>query len=83
MTPTEFLALNTNMQTDLLYESGVYLGKIKKGNCARLLYQLDYFYVEIIYKKYRRQVLSIQCFESTAFLDPYLENISLEELINC
>lgn len=83
MTPSEFLALHTSQQADLLYDAGIYLGKIKWGYHTRLLYQLDYFYVEISYRKYRRHVLSIQCFDDTALLDPYLENISLEELINC
>lgn len=48
-----------------------------------VLYQLDAFYVEIYYRKYRCLVQRVRCFTSTMCLNPYLENMDVAELINC
>jgi len=78
----DFMLLKPGEQTDLLYKSGVFSGKIKTGRQTKVLYQLDAFYVEITYKKYRLFVDSIRCFSSTNELDPYIQQINIEELIN-
>jgi hypothetical protein len=83
MKPFDFLLLPENEQMDLLYRSGIYLGKYKSGRVVKVLYQLNYFYVEIVYRKYRSHISSLCCFESTEPLDPYLDRISIEELISC
>ena len=79
----DFMLLQQSEQADLLYKSGTYLGKQKVGDIIKVLYQLDYFYVEIVYRKYRCHISSVRCFESTEPLDPYIERISIEELISC
>lgn len=83
MKPFDFLLLPENEQIELLYLQGVYLGKYKSGKVTKLLYQLDYFYIEIVYRKYRSHIHSLHCFESTEPLDPYLDRIDIEELISC
>ncbi len=79
----DFMLLPQDQQSDLLYRWGIYLGKRKTESVTKVLYQLDYFYVEITYSKYRCLISSIKCFESTGPLDPYLERINIEELISC
>lgn len=78
----DFMILGQTEQVALLYKAGVFSGKIKSGNQVRVLYQLDGFYVEIVYKKYRLYIDSIRCFSSTDELDPYIQLINIEELIN-
>ncbi|WP_132055827.1 hypothetical protein [Pseudocnuella soli] len=83
MKPFDFSLLSQHDQMDLIYTTGVYLGKYKFGRVVKVLYQLDYFYIEIAYRKYRSHIESVRCFESTEPLDPYLERINIEELISC
>lgn len=81
MTMLEFKILSQNEQIDLLYQEGTYIGKRKMNDLDRILYQLESFYVEILYQEYRRHIYKINCFTSTAFLDPYLEQIVVENLV--
>lgn len=78
---SDFRLLEDSVQADLVYEKGCYLGKRRAGICIILLYQVDSFYVEIFYIRYRRFIQQILCFQSTQFLDPYLEQIDVHELV--
>ncbi len=69
-------------QVAILYQEGVYIGKQKQDGQIALLYQLDSFYVEVFYRKYRRYVARIKCSSSISILDPYLEQINVEHLVN-
>ena len=77
----EFQLLATPEQINILYKQGVYIGKRKENKLTVLLYQVDSFYVEVVYRLYRRHIARIRCFASTALLDPYLEQIDVEHLV--
>ncbi|GAB4093215.1 hypothetical protein [Flaviaesturariibacter terrae] len=77
----DFLLLSQMEQLDLLYEEGTYLGKRKIGAQACVLYQIEGFYVEVLYRQYRLLPKKVRCFRSVALLDPYLELIDLEHLV--
>jgi hypothetical protein len=79
MTRLEFRSLSETDQLDLLYERGVFIGKRKNGVASVLLYQLEGFYVEVYYKKHRRFANKILTFTNTAVLDPYLDQIEVEQ----
>ena len=79
----QFSLLPQCNQLDILYQQGTFIGKIREGVAHKVLYQLHSFYVEIVYKKYRKHVDRIRCFESTNRLDAYLQQMDIEELINC
>jgi hypothetical protein len=78
MTLFEFKLLSDEDQLNLLYKEGVYIGKRKEDGKTILLYQLDSFYVEVFYRKYRYFVSEIKCTDSTSCLEPYLEQINVE-----
>jgi len=80
---SDFRLLEDSVQVDLLYEKGCYLGKRRADECIILLYQLDSFYAEIYYRRYRRIIQQILCFQSTQFLDPYLQQMDVHELVDC
>jgi hypothetical protein len=80
MTLIEFQLLNRPDQISILYKHGVYIGKRKHGYLTALLYQLDSFYIEVVYQTYRRHIARIKCSDSTHILDPYLEQIDVELL---
>ena len=77
----DFQLLPEQDQIDILYQFGIYIGKHKQAVSINLLYQLEGFYVEVFYRKYRSHVKHLHCFESTEFLDPYLEQIDVENLV--
>ncbi|HYH14986.1 MAG TPA: hypothetical protein VD794_07195 [Flavisolibacter sp.] len=82
MTLYEFKLLADTEQLDILYKQGVYIGKRKQGEEVIVLYQLEGFYVELYYIKYRCYIRRMHCFHSTLLLDPYLENINVEHWVN-
>lgn len=83
MTLYDFSLMCENRQTSRLYKDGVYIGKRNDGNEVVVLYQLDGFYVEIFYRKYRRIISHLKFFTSTEKLTPYLQHLDIEELIKC
>jgi hypothetical protein len=77
----DFQLLPEQEQINVLYQCAVYVGKRKDTFSIILLYQLESFYVEVYYRKYRSHVRHLHCFESTELLDPYLEQIDVENLV--
>ena len=79
----EFRMLCQQEQIDVLHLHAVYVGKRKENEQFVVLYQLEHFYVEIFYRRYRSHVDHLSIFTSTDQLQPYLEQIDVEELIKC
>jgi hypothetical protein len=78
---TDFQQLCMQDQVSVLYTQGVYIGKRKERNRTVMLFQLEGFYVEVFYAKYRHHISWLRCSESTMLLDPYLEQIDVEYLV--
>jgi hypothetical protein len=81
MTIFDFQLLNLNEQIDLLYHEGVYIGKRKLPDQIIVIYQFETFYAEIFYRRYRCFIDRIFCAQSTVILNPYLQQINVEELV--
>lgn len=79
----DFSLLDQQEQIDLLYKEGSYIGKRRQSSYTLVLYQLDGFYVEVIYRKYRRFVYRIHAFNSVSGIEPYLQHIDVQELVKC
>ena len=80
MNMTRFQQLQEGQQITLLYDAGVYLGKRREKKKAVLLFQLESFYVELYYMVYRAHISKISVSLNTKILDPYLEQIDVEDL---
>lgn len=78
MTLLDFQVLTMQEQINVLYQQGVYIGKRKAEKLTVLILQLDSFYVEVFYKKYRIEITRLRCSASTKMLDPYLAQIEVE-----
>jgi hypothetical protein len=78
MTQFKFQRMPEADQLSILYNDGVYIGKRREGRLTILLFQVDSFYVEVFYKKYRKDIEKILYSRSTDMLDPYLEQINPE-----
>lgn len=81
MTLYEYYQLSQREQLDLLYKEGVFLMKRRENDKTMVLYQLESFYIEIIYKKYRSVIQKMRCFHSVDLLTPYLEEIDVDGLL--
>lgn len=81
MPATEFSLLPQNLQIDLLYSDGVYVGKRKCNDQQYILFQYESFYVEIHYARYRNEIIALNYHNSTSCLDPYLSQINAAELM--
>ena len=81
MLRNEFELLSVDEQVELIRNEAVFLLKRKENHILFLLFQFDVFYVEIAYKKYRREIQCINVFESTDQLDPYFKDWDVEEFI--
>lgn len=81
MTVTDFGTLTTSEQLELLQTRGVYLGKRKLQGKAVILYQFNELYVEIFYIKYRQVIDYIYCFSTTDLLEPYLNEINIDDVL--
>lgn len=67
-------------QLEHIQNDGVYIGKRWNKKNSLLLYQVNDFYVEVNYLKYRCYVYRIRCFRSTMLLEPYLDQVDIEPL---
>jgi hypothetical protein len=81
MTLFEFEMLSDAEKIAFLYEEGTYIGKRSIHGSCLLLFQLEGFYVEILYQKYRTLIKNIDCFTSTERIEPYLEQMNVENLV--
>ena len=82
MTLNFFLSLTEEEQLTLIERRGVYIGKRKCEPFHSLLYQVETFYVELLYSRYRLHLDHILCTRSTAILDSYLDIVDIGLLVN-
>lgn len=68
-------------RTTALRMFGAFAASRKEGTSWLLLYQIDAFYVEVLYDRGDSTIDIIRSFKSTNMLKPYLEKINLEDLL--
>jgi hypothetical protein len=81
LTFSEYIALDKDLQTQVLSLDGVYLELIR--SCRNLnveLYSLYHFYVEVFFDKVTEEPLYLKAFNSTRRLNPYLELIDIADV---
>jgi hypothetical protein len=77
----DFEGLCQEEKVSMLYRKGVYVGKGRKDQWVTVLYQVDSFYVEVFYTRYRYSIKALRCFDATDELDPYIDQIVIEPLV--
>jgi hypothetical protein len=81
MTFNNFLSLAQDQQIRILIQKGVRVSKREENGCKYCLYQIGNFYVELIYDFDTLELLKMRKFKCTSFLEPYLKNISLKNIL--
>ena len=78
---SEFILLDIEMKGKVLLHEGIFLEKRRYGLFLAFLFQMDNFYVEMRCNTKTRQVEEYRIFEATKFLNLYLEEISINDLL--
>ena len=81
MTLLHFNTLNQNKQKETMLERGAFLADRTTEDFITILYQVDGFYVEIIYLRADNKIVLVRSFDSADELQPYLEQIDLSNLL--
>ncbi len=68
-------------QCDVITFSGSYLASRTLGDCKVFLYHTYGFFVEVFYSPRHQRVLIINAFDKILGLEPYLDKISLTDLV--
>ncbi len=77
---SEFILLNEMEKQHTVLHEGVLIGKRKQHSFMIFLFQLGHYYVETWCNFSNKSVSEYRVFDGTAPLEPYLDQISLQQL---
>lgn len=81
MTLEQFDTLSKSEQQEQLLNHGIFLAERQDGPFRVMLYQLDSFYVEVYFFSRYNKVAFFLGFDTTEALQPYLEEIDINGLL--
>jgi hypothetical protein len=76
-----FNCLPRDQRAELVWEHGRFLAIRTEMNCSVVLYHLGGFFAEVWYSPEDNQIALVHGFERRELLEPYLNLIDIEELI--
>lgn len=79
---SDFILLDTEEKKGILLHEGVLIAKRSGTGLMIFLFQLPEYYVETYCDVDSKQIQEFRAFYNVVPLTPYLEAISLEELLN-
>ena len=79
-TIAEFRVMPFEKKCDVITYQGTYLMQRMVADCKVFLYDTGGFFSEVFYSPTYRKVLMINAFDKLPGLDPYLSEISLDDL---
>lgn len=79
---SEFIVLSEEEKKWAVLHSGVLVGKRDSSDCKVFLFQLDRCYVEMFCNLQNKAVEEYRVFDDTNGLQPYLQSIPLDDLLN-
>jgi hypothetical protein len=79
---SDFIMLDEEEKKHTVLHQGVLIGKRRNYTYMVFLFQLDRYYVETYCNIANKAIETFQVFDTTGPLNPYLDVISLEELLN-
>jgi len=82
ITLDNFRVMPFEKKCDVITFQANYLMQRQLADCKVFLYYTEGFFVEVFYSPKYQKVLMINAFDHTTGLKPYLERISLEDLLS-
>jgi len=77
----DFRVMPFEKKCDVITFQGNYIVQRALGDCKVFLYYAGGFFIEVFYSPKHKKVLMINAFENAIGLEPYLEMVSLEDLV--
>jgi len=78
----DFRVMPFEKKCDVITFHGSYLMQRPLADCKVFLYFTEGFFIEVFYSPKHQKVLMINAFDKTTGLKPYLDRISLEDLLS-
>ncbi|MGV3657542.1 MAG: hypothetical protein ACO1NX_06295 [Chitinophagaceae bacterium] len=79
---SEFILLDEKQKSWTVLHDGILIGKRSKTDQMVFLFQLHNYYVETYCNTANKEVEEFRVFGGTAPLSPYLDSISIDDLLN-
>ena len=76
-----FTQLSESARLKYIEASGVLIAERKSAPCDVKLYQVGSFYTELYHHTHFNVIVNINAFTSLDMLDPYLETVTIDNLI--
>ena len=81
ITLEDFKYASFERKCDVVTSFSNYLTMRKLGDCKVYLYYADVFFIEVYYSPVYKKVLMINAFKNAEELMPYVESVSLADLL--
>jgi hypothetical protein len=81
MNLSDFIVLTLEEKQMVVLHEGVLIAKRTNKDCLIFLFQMNAFYIEMLCSIESRELEEIRIFDNTRHLNPYLEAISLDDLL--
>lgn len=78
---SDFILLNVEEKTNTVLHQGILIGKRNQAHCLVFLFRLNHYYVETYCNRGDKSIEEFRVFDNTLLLNPYLQSISLEQLL--
>lgn len=82
MSLTEFLAMSFEKKCDLITFNATFVFHRKANDLNVFLYHYDGLFIEVFHSPKKFDVVNIEAFVNSVQLEPYLNQISIHELIS-
>lgn len=79
---SDFILLSEEEKKIAVLHAGVLIGKRRDVDTVAFLFQVDNYYVETFFSSGNRTVMEFRMFDQTTLLQPYLDNIYIDDLLN-
>lgn len=79
---SDFIVLNEEEKKLTVLHEGVLVGKRIHTDCMVFLFQLDNYYVETFCNLEKKAIEEFRVFDTTKPLNPYLDAIKIDDLLN-
>ena len=79
---SDFILLSEEEKKIAVLHEGVLIGKRKDVDTVAFLFQVENYYVETFFNSGNKKIKEFRMFEQTALLQPYLDIIRIDDLLN-
>jgi hypothetical protein len=79
---SDFILLSEEDKKIAVLHAGVLIAKRKNTDSFSFLFQVGNFYVETCFNLHNKRVKEFRMFDQTNLLQPYLDSIRIDELLN-